>query len=496
MKLKTIATAGLLATMLSPFGAYAAGTLTIGLSSDVNTLDPHMTASIASDLSVLSHIYPALIRRGPDLKLVSDLATSWQIVDDNTWRFKLTPDAKFANGEKLDAEAVRWNFERVRDPKLNSRIKAWFGLIKDVVVVDPTTIDIKTSESYPALADQMSMFFLLPPKWANETNPATATASGGQYQMSERVPGSRIVLEANPSYWGEKPKFDKVVFQVIPEDAARSASLVTGEIDFTTKIPVTEVERLKSGGKVDAGAIPSARTAFLKINARKPPLNNKLFRQALNYAVDKEGITSALFHNLAEVSTCQVMSKDYFGYNPDLKPYPYDPDKAIELLQESGVDLSQQIELELPVGVYVQADEVTQAVASQFEAVGLNVKITELSFGSFMDKYLKAHDLAQLAFLTNSWPTLDADGMLSLFQPGNVYDFWDNDSFGTLVKAGRSSTDPNKRIESYKKATELMCEEAPVVYLYNQPVTYGVSSKLVWHARGDDWVRAGDFDQK
>lgn len=500
MKMRNFAAACLFAatalTAVPSFAQDASRSLTIALSTDINTLDPHMTASIGSDMSVLSHIYTALILRDANLKLQPSLATSWQVVDDNTWRFKLAPDAAFANGEKLDAAAVKWNFDRVRDPKVNARIKGWFTPVKDVTVIDPTTIEIKTSEPYPALADQMSMFFLLPPKWGSETNPATATMPGGAYQIKERVPGSRIVLEPNPKYWGPKPKFGPVTYQIIPEDAARSAALLAGEIDFATKIPVTEIDRLQATGKVTAGAIASTRTAFLKINLRKPPMNSKALRQALNYAVDKEGIAKALFNGKAELPKCQLMSKDYFGYNPDLKDYSYDPEKAMQLLKDAKFDTSQTIELDLPVAVYVQAEEVAQALVAQYEAIGLKVKISEMNFGTFMDKQVKAKNMAQMGYLTYSWPTMDADGIVSLFEPGNAYDYWDNQDFGKLVLAGRSSTDPAKRTEVYKQATKMMCDEAPVVFLYNQPVTYASSKKVAWHARGDDWVLASDFDPK
>ena len=473
-----------------------AATLIIALSGDVNTLDPHMTASIGSDLSVASHIYPALVLRGPDMKLRGDVATEWAAVDDQTWRFTLNPAAKFADGEKIDAAAVKWNMERVMDPAKKSRIASWFAPIAEINVIDPTTLEIRTKTPFPALPDQLSMFFLLPPDWAGTNDPATTTTSGGPYMIAERVPGSSITLKPNPDYWGETPKFETVVFEVIPEDAARAAALRAGEIDFAKGIALTEVKRLDAEPGVTAGAIPSSRMAFLKINTRKAPMENKAFRQALNYAVDKEAIAEVIFDGYTQPANCQILTPDYSGYNPDLKPYPYDPDKAQELLKASGVDLGQEIELEVPTATYVQGSEAVQAIASQLEEVGLKVRITEMSFGSFMDKQIKAKDLAQLAYLTYAWPTLDADGMLSLFTPGNAYDYWDSEPFGQIVAEGRSTTDPAKRTEIYKRATELMCEEAPIVFLFDQPVSYAVRDDLTWHARGDDWVRAWDFDAK
>lgn len=483
-----------LSALLSSSALAAGKTLTIGITNTINTLDPHMTASVGTDLSLLSHIYPSLVLRAPDMKIVPSLATEWKNIDDLTWRITLRSDAMFSNGEKIDAEAVKWNFDRVRDPALNARIKAWFALISDVNVVSPTELEIKTSAPYPAMIEQLSMFFLLPPKWAGEHKPATETTSGGPYVLSSVKPGESFTLDANPQYWGGKPDFDQVVIRVIPEPASRVAALLAGEVDFVNSIPTTEIQRIKDNGNAQAGAVPSTRTVFIKFNTKKPPLDNKLIRQALNYAVDKEGIIKAIFSDQAEIARCEVMSKSYFGFNPDLKPYPYDPDKAIELLKQAGGAPSEPIEFDVPTGTYLNGGEVVQAVASQLEEIGFKTKIVEMQFSAYMDKYLKTKDLARLSLLSQAWPTIDADGLLTLFAPGNMYAYWDNADFGKALAEGRSTMDKAKRQEAYKKATEVMCDEAPALFLYTQPATFGLSKRITWSPRGDDWVRA--FDMK
>jgi peptide/nickel transport system substrate-binding protein len=468
--------------------------VTIALRVAVNTLDPHMSASVGSDLSVLSHIYPALILRGPDLQLQPALAESWELVDDTTWRFKLTPGATFANGEKIDAHAVTWNLDRVLDEDVGARIAGWFSLVSEAIVVDDLTVEVKTSEPYPAFADQLSMFFLLPPEWAQSHNPATETMSGGRYQVVANVPGDHITLEANPDYWGEAPAFQRVTFRTIPETGSRIAALMAGEVDLLTGLPTTEIARVNQSAVASADAIDSIRMMLGKINHQKAPMENRAFRQALNYAVDKEGIVAAIFDGKATVSACQLLSEPYVGFNPDLEPYPYDPEKARELLQESGVDLSQEIEIEVPTATYLQGDEVTQIIAAQLQDVGLNVTITEIEFGAFMNKQLRARDLAQIAVQGLAWPTIDADGMLTMFAPGNGYDYWDNAEFGAILDEARVTTDRDRRDALYAEATKLMCDEAAAIFLYLQPATYGVSNRIEWAARGDDWVRA--FDMK
>lgn len=478
-----------------PVFAQANDTLVIGLDTDINTLDPHMTASVGTDLSVASSLYQPLMIRAPDLKLHPAVATEWKPLDDTTWQIKLNPKAKWTNGEKMDSAAVKENFDRVMDPARKSRIATWFKDIVSIETPGSETVVIKTKVPFASLPDQLSMFMLLPPKWAANHNPAAEASSGGPYLLKSRVPGSSITLDVNPDYWGPKPPFAHVVYKVIPEAAARSAALVAGEIDFAVALPVTEVKRLDGKRGIEAKAIPSTRSAFLKFNVALPPMNNKMLRQALNYAVDKQAISDALFDGKAEVSSCQVMTSAYFGYNPDLKPYPYDPGKAAELIKKSGVDLSKPLEFDVPTN-YLQVGEASQAIAEMLGAVGVKVNTQEMSFGTFMDRHVKARDLGAMSYLTYAWPTLDADGILGLSEPGSVYDYWNNAEFGEYLKEGRASTDQAKRLAAYQKATKLMCEEAPMLFLYNQPVTFAIRSNLIWHSRGDDWNRAVDFERK
>ena len=488
-----LATFAMVAALLLPAAFARAESVTIALSANVNTLDPHMSGTVGTDLSVVSHIYTPLDIRGPDLKLHPALATSWRAIDDTTWRFELVSGAKFANGEALDAQAVKWNFDRVRDPAVKARIASWFTLVKEVNVVSPTVVDVITSAPYPALPDQLSMFFMLPPLWAAAHKPAQETMAGGPYMLTENAPGDHITLKANPTYWGAKPEFDTVVFRIIPETSARIAALMAGEVDLITGVPTSELKRINASGKAAAGSVASSRSAFIKFNTEVAPTSNKLFRQALNYAIDKDSIADAIFDGSAVVSNCEVLTPDYFGYNPDLRPYPYDPTRAKALLKQSGVSLGEPLELDVPTGVYLNASDVAQVVAGQLGEIGVPVKITEMEFSTYMAKYVGSHKMAPTAVLTLAWPTLDADGLLTLFAPGNIYAYWQNADFGGLLDQGRATHDVAQRKAAYAKATALMCEEAPALFLYVQPATYGVSRRVVWQKRGDDWVRAYDL---
>jgi len=475
--------------------ASAAGNaLVVALPANVNTLDPHQTATVETDLSVISHLYQALLTRGPDMKLAPAAAKGWRALSDKSWQFELVPGLTFPNGEKLDAETVKWNIERVLNPKTGSRIKAWFEPIVEVRVVSPTVVQIFTRDPYPALVEQLTMLYLLPPKWASQNNPSRAALGSGPYDLKEFVSGDRVILEAKKGYQGsDKPTFATVLFKPIPESSARIAAVMTGEADIATQLLPTEVARINASGKARAGWVPGARSMFLKLNTLKGPFkDNTSLRQAVNHAINRDEIIKTLLGGASTPSTCQVATPAYFGYNAALKPYGYDPEKARQLITRSGYNRNQTIELEVPLGRYQQAQEITQVIAAQLEEVGLKVKLVELEFGTWINKYVKLGNLGDMAFFGQSWGTLDAGGLLTLYESGNDYAYWKNRQFDQLLEEARRTVDPAKRVGLYGKATEVMCREAPVAFLWTQPVTYATSLRVQWKARADEFIRATD----
>jgi peptide/nickel transport system substrate-binding protein len=471
--------------------------LTIALPANVVTLDPHKSTTVATDLSVIGHFYTPLVDRGPDLKLKPGLAKSWRAVNATTWRFELTPGVTFPDGEPLDAAAVKWNIDRVLDPKTAARIKPWFTPITEARVVDANTLEFITKEPYPALPDQMAMFFLLPPKWSAQNNPAVAALGSGPYDLVEFKSGDRIVMKAKPSWWGGKVPYDQVTFRVMPEDSSRIAALLAGEVDLITVFPPSEIKRINDSGRASAGAVPSTRFMFVKFNnLRSPFKNNVKLRLALNYAVDKQAILDSLWNGQGAIANCQVLSPDYFGYNPDLKPIPYDPKKAKQLLTEAGFPNGLDLELEITIGRYIQSADIAQIIAAQLGDIGVRVKITEMEFARWLDKYRVARNLGDMAYFGLAWPTLDADGLLAFWETANDQAYYENATVDGLIKQARAITDRDKRLAIYKQVTKAMCDDPPHIFMFFQPFTYAERKNVSWQKRGDDWMRAMDVAPK
>ncbi|MEZ7137830.1 ABC transporter substrate-binding protein [Komagataeibacter sp. SM21] len=471
-----------------------ASTVTIALAGEINTFDPDQTNSIGTDLSVMSNIYPSLLLRAPDGTLVPSLATQWHAGSDTVWHFTLRAGARFTDGEPIDAQTVKWNIQRILNRQKVTPVASWYAQIADVQVISPTQLDIRTSSPYPALPAQLSMMFLLPPKWARTHDPAHEVSSGGPYIVDEIVPGDHVSLHANPDYYGPRPAFDRAIYRIIPETNTALYALQAGEVDYVSKFPTNQIGQINSHGGATAGAVPSSRTVFIKLNTEKPPFDNAQFRQALNYAIDKQTIADTIFDGHATPSGCEVLTPDYFGYNRDLPGYGYDPQRARRLIAESGVDLSRPFEFDIPRGSYLQGEEVALAIQAMFNAVGIRTRIRMIDFATYLARYRKAHDLSPVSLLGQAWPTLDAAGFLKLFQTGNAYSYWSDPTFDAALKAGESTLDQTMREQAYAAATRTMCTQAPVVFLYIEPATYAYSKRISLVPRGDGWVRA--FDMK
>jgi peptide/nickel transport system substrate-binding protein len=165
------------------------------------------------------------------------------------------------------------------------------------------------------------------------------------------------------------------------------------------------------------------------------------------------------------------------------------------LLKQANVPAGLTLELEVPRGRYLAGEDIAQAVAAQLGEVGVNVKITEMEFSRYFSK-LQAGGMAQMGYIGTAWPTLDADGGMTALLPGFPDAYYENDEFVKLMAQARTETNPEKRKALYAEATKNMCENPPVIFLFDQPTTYALSPKITWDVRGDDWTRAYDMHVK
>ena len=424
-------------------------------------LDPQTHVATIAE-SQLRHMYEPLVMIDRDLTTVKPvLATEWKRLDDLTFQFKLRQGVKFHNGEDFDGEAAKFSIMRPLDPANKANARTTYAGISGVDVVDKYTINVKTAKPDPALLLRMTGFSMtmVAPKWAAQgiqvfANEANGT---GPYKLDKWTdPLQDWTLAANEQYWGGAPKIKKVRFKTIPELATRTAALRSGEVHVAKDVAVEEMDAINASGRAMAKTTPSNRIPYYVMEVRKPPLNNKLLRQAVNYAANIDGIIkSVLYGNADRVAT--TVAPWHVGFNPDLKPYPYDPDKAKALMKEAGFESGFDLNINHIQGRYLKDKEVAEAIAQELNKVGIRAK-TVLRDAATDTKDRLAMAMDGLIFASwGNW-IFDADNQLYSRWHSSLRDTtnggkgdsglpYGNPDFDKLVEAARVELDEKKRLD-------------------------------------------------
>jgi peptide/nickel transport system substrate-binding protein len=469
----------------------ARDTLRIGLSGGVNTLDPHNTASVGTDLSVIGSVYSSLVRRNADGEIRPDVASSWEQPDANTWTFTLNPGVTFSNGNALTAETVAWNFTRVLDAGKALRLRSFFTNIRAVTPVNDTTVSIQTIKPASDLLQSLSFFYLLDPAWAETNDPAAKAMGSGPYELTAYTPKGALTLKARQNYWATPATIPTIEYRDLGNSEAEVNALQTGEIDLASGITPSDIPRFENNADVAIKPIESSRAAFVKFNTTLSPVSDPRVRQALNYAVDKEAIIRSLLRGTVEPSNGQILTDNFTGYDPGLKPYPHDTEKARQLLADAGYPHGFTLELDYPTDTYVEGESIVQAVAAQLAEVGVTVKSSSAPFDLWLSKYVKEGKMAQSIYITQSWQT--TSGFLGLFEKSSPYAYWNDDEYSRLLDAARFAPTKEEQEANYAAALAYFREQAPVLFLFPQPAIYGFDSKLQWTPTADGWILPYDM---
>lgn len=457
--------------------------ITVALGDDPLTLDPQASDDGNAE-AVLDNVYEGLVVRDQDMKVIPLLAESWEQIDETTARFHLRQGVAFSNGEPLDAEAVVYSVERMIDPEYETSLLAYFETIAGAEVVDDATVDILTKGPDPILPARLTWLKIVPPGFGEFIEASPDKSNGtGPYQVTYWARGDRLVLEKVADYWGDGTAIDRVTFRPIVEEATRLSALQAGEVDLVRNI---FPEQLAFAPK--AINIPGLEFALVKFNTLKGPLTDQKIRQAINYAVDKEAIVSALYQGHASIAPGQPFEPAHTGFNPDLAPYPYDPDKARALLDEAGYN-GEEILFVSSSGRWLKDRELAEVVAGQLAQVGLNVKLEIREWSAYLDAFFAQEDRPPMVFVAHANPLLDVDRTLSgYFVCGARSSSYCDEALDKLIADARIELDEAKRQEMNNEILKALYEDAAVLYLVRLEDTYGLSERLQWEPRLDSRI--------
>jgi peptide/nickel transport system substrate-binding protein len=386
----------------------------------------------------------------------------------------------FHNGEPFNADAAVFSIKRIIDPALKSQFAANIVTIAGAKKIDDATFDLLTTEPDPSLLARLFTIRMMAPGWTQSAGDAvSSTTSGtGPYKMTNWQRGVEVDLVANDKYWGGAPKIGAAKVRIIPEDQTRLSALQAGEVNL--------VRRLLPEQLAQAPATASAlgpTYSFLRLsNLSGSPIADKRIRQALNYAVDKETLLSQLNGGQGKVLPGQLAGPEMFGFNPNLQPYSYDPEKAKALLADAGVS-NLEIEIVSPQGRWTADGLQAQAIGGMLEQAGIKVKVTLINFQQWLklaDRSQTPNTPAVMYFQTEN-PLFDADRTVTgYYTDAGSFAAYKNVDIDPLIAQARSELDVAKREQLYQKIFELGREDPPGVFLLQLADVWGMSARLKW----------------
>jgi len=494
-----------LAAALLSFGLAAGDTLVIAQGVDATTLDPvnHQETPTGN---VTANIFDNFYRRLPDGSYEPWLGEA-RALDNLTWELKIKPGIKFHNGEELTAEVLKFNFDRLLDPKKPLKYSTYFKPIEKVEVTGKYTLKVYTKKPFPLFLTRLTYLWVVPKAYIEEKGAdyfANHPVGTGPYKFVKWVKDQEIVLEANDAYWAGKPKVKRVVFRPIPEASSRVAELLTGGVDIITNLSPEAVPTVNGSGVAEARSVPSIRNIFIVLDVKgEGPLHDPKVRLALNYAVDKEAIVKHVLGGFGVPVGCPL-NPYIFGYDQALcEPFPYDPEKAKKLLAEAGYPNGFTFTMSAPSGRYLNDRQVAEAVVGQLKKVGVKVDLRIKEWSTYVKQILN-RKLDTDAWLIG-WGNAQFDADNTLFTllyggtvPGgpkqSIFSYWQDPEFDQYVLEAQQIVDQAKRKELYRKALERVRAGAPWIFLHQQKDIYGVAKRVKWQPRPDELLWAFDME--
>lgn len=480
-------------------GAMALGQkLVVGYEADATSLDPGQVTDI-NTMHVLTQMYEGLVKLGPNGEPAPSLATKWVVSNDGLlYTFTLKTGVKFSNGDPLNAEAVAFSFERqLNESNPGAKFgpfpfgSFFFGAVGSVKAVGANQVQFKMKSPNSALLYALTVAtgFIVNPKVAlAEKDKFALKGSGtGPYMLESWTRGGQLILKQNPNYWGTKGKAKNIVWVPIVQESQRSVALQSGTVDLVINPPPESLSKLKSSGFTVADAA-GPHIWWVGLNLSKPPFDNKLVRQALNYAIDRKAITEGILYGTG-LPANQPLAPMQLGYNPNVNKYDYNPQKAKELLAQAGYPNGFTTNFLVPTSGSGMQSPVPMGTAIQayLGQIGIKVNIQQLDWGTFLGKIGAGAKESDLDMWELSWMDSAIDPSLVLgplissksWPPGFNSGFYKNAEVDKLIDQGLIEQSPAKRKDIYQKASALINEDAPWIFVNHAKEIVAHSNKVV-----------------
>ena len=469
---------------------------------DVSSFIPNITSDGASH-EVGSLIYTGLVKRDRELNLVGDLAESWEFSKDCLHlTFHLRKDAKWHDGKPFTADDVRFTYEAMIHPKTPTAYKEDFLVVKGAQVIDPYTIRITYKRPHATALESWGMWMLpehlLAPYVLHGTlrdAPQNRVPVGnGPYRFREWKAAEKVVLVANPDYYGGAPYISRVVYRVIPSQATIFLELKARGVDMAnlTAIQYARQTHFPAFRKAyEKYRYAASQYTYLGFNLKDPRFKDRRVRQAFAYAIDKQELIGGVVLGLGREATGPY-KPDTWAYNGKVKRYPHDPARARALLAEAGwkdTDGDGLVDRDgKPFTFEILTNQgnderkkVAELIQSSLKEIGVGAEIRVIEWSSLLKEYIKKRrfDTIILGWGIGQDPDQYEVWHSSKTGPDDLnYISYANPEVDEMLEKGRSFCEQKDRVKYYYRLQEVLAEDQPLVFLYFRDALPVVSSRV------------------
>ncbi len=453
--------------------------LVIALDNDYDTLHPSDWSTTAEH-RINTQIYDTLLQKNYEdqTELEPRVAEKWKVSEDGKcYTFYLRDDVTFHNGTPLTAKDIAFTLDTYAASQYQGAVVDGFDHYE---IVDDYTIKVYTSSVYAPFLESMASMFIASKDYydeAGEEKFAQEPVGCGPYKWVSHEIGNKAELEAYDDYYRGAPTIKNVTFKVISDVASMGMSIQTGEVDFA-EIDASVVSTLESDENVAIEEAHQTTFGFVAMNTEKEPYNNVKFRQAINYAIDREGIVNSVQEGYGDENS-NLLTPDRLGYSEDQLQYTYDPDKAKELLKECGIKDGYDL------GTMYVAEQyklLAQTIQANLQAVGLNCEIEILEFNAYLDKLSQGDFGITCLQMSLEGDTQQVAMALCTEYIGMANNArYSNPEIDELFDKAVHTIDQDERAEVYNEIFTKVQEEAVYAVLYNPTMLYARNANLNIH---------------
>ncbi|MDR2742241.1 MAG: ABC transporter substrate-binding protein [Treponema sp.] len=447
----------------------APDSLVIAVASEPATFDLHYAASMVEGW-IGNNIYDGLLFFDDEGNIEPLLAEDYEISPDGlTYTFRLRKGVKFHNGEEFTSRDVAFTIEYGRTAPNASLL---CGMILDVALPDDYTVVLTLKEPMASFLSEFAgnQFSIYNGKAVQEAdNYGSFPVGTGAYRFTGRRAGTDLAFEAFPGYFRGEPPVKHLVFRVIPDDFTSAVALETGEVDLIMALSVPAAASLRDRDGIVVSSDPSTRVNYAAMNTERPPFNNVNLRRAVNYALDREAIREVVYEGGGFVKDYMALPWMAAFAEPETR-YAYDPPKAAALARAAGVSPEKPVEAVLIAAA--SSRQAAEIVRQNLAALGVNITLDILEFNTWITRYYRGD--YQIACGGHYMNIKDMNYLGLFYESVNINQGnsarYSNPVVDELFAEARRGLDAEKRRALYKRAVDILQDDAPYAVFANSPV--------------------------